>query len=252
MPATDLALSPECKVVAFVHAKGTSERVPGKNLRILGDRPLICHAIANALAAKLVDAVVIDSEDDEILRVGKEAGAIPLKRPDELASNETTGDDLAGWQADNAPSAILIAQVVPTSPFILPKSIDKAVYACSGRTETSAIGMARDKLYRWRKYGPVESTEVKIVNSQYLTPTRWETTGLYVVSRSWAASNRSRTEWGSVKQVWLNKVEAIDINTEEDFEFAEIVWRGGMQPHVRLEANYKKKVQQLREDTSPC
>lgn len=69
------------RVVAFVHAKGRSERVPSKNLRVLGDRPLFCHAIANALAAERVEHVVIDSDSDEILDIGKSYGATPLKRP---------------------------------------------------------------------------------------------------------------------------------------------------------------------------
>ena len=81
----------ELEVVAFVHAKGQSTRVPGKNMRTLGDAPMFCHAIRNALACKLIDLVVIDSENDEILETGARYGATPLKRPAELASNAATG-----------------------------------------------------------------------------------------------------------------------------------------------------------------
>src|SRR5215470_13564834 len=101
-------------VVAFVHAKGTSDRVAGKNLRLLGDRPLFCHAIANARAARRVDLVVIDSEDDEILDLGAAAGAEPLRRPVELANNRTTGDALAFWQASSYARSTYVIQVIPT------------------------------------------------------------------------------------------------------------------------------------------
>jgi len=73
-------LNTKPKVVAFVHAKGSSERVPNKNQQILGDRPLFCHAIKIALSCKDIDTVVIDSENDQILSVGQAHGAIPLKR----------------------------------------------------------------------------------------------------------------------------------------------------------------------------
>lgn len=226
MPATDLALPPKCKVVAFVHAKATSERVPGKNLRILGDRPLICHAIANALAAKLVDAVVIDSEDDEILRVGKEAGAIPLKRPAELASDETTGHNLAHWQASNAPDASVILQVVPTSPFLFPSSIDRAAYAITEQDWVSAAGCRIESQYAWAPRGGSYETDGKLPNSQEIVRTIIETTGLYAFRRNYAAIAKRRLAPLSCLPLELSRVEAIDINTEEDFEFAEIVWSG--------------------------
>ena len=89
------------EIVAFVHAKSSSDRVPEKNLRCLGDKPLFCHAILNALNSELPTKVVIDSDSDEILAIGQEYGALPLKRPVELATNQVTGDDLAYWQACN-------------------------------------------------------------------------------------------------------------------------------------------------------
>ena len=94
-------MSKKKDIIAFVHAKGVSERVRNKNIRLLGDRPLFCHAIKNASESSLVTKVVIDSDSDEILSIGKQQGAIPLKRPAELANNKTTGDDLMYWQVSN-------------------------------------------------------------------------------------------------------------------------------------------------------
>lgn len=224
MVDTDQAKLDAARVVAFVHAKGTSERLPGKNLKILGDRPLICHAIRNALEAKLVDAVVIDSDHGEILRVGEEAGAIPLSRPMELASNETTGDDLAHWQASNVPHADIIVQVVPTSPFISPRTIDQAIKLLD---IDSVIGVRREKLYLWALGTPAYAAWQKpLPNSNDLLETTWETTGLYVVRRDYAYSHRRRFNRIATRMIGLTAIEAIDINTAEDFAFAEIVWKG--------------------------
>ena len=57
-------------VIAFVHAKGKSKRVKNKNLKKLKNKPLIYYAITKALKCKLIDKVIIDSDNDKILKVG--------------------------------------------------------------------------------------------------------------------------------------------------------------------------------------
>lgn len=211
--------------VAFVHAKGHSERLPGKNLRLLGGIPLVCHAIRNALAAKEVDHVVIDSDSDEILKVGDEAGAIPLKRPDFLATNVITGDDLAYWQASSVPCAKIIVQVVPTSPFVLPMSIDVAVRIMAHHAYDGVVGVRSEALYCWGETGPEYRRNGRLPNSGELDPVVYETTGLYVFRPSIALIRRRRVP-DACAHLDLSRIEAIDINTEEDFWFAEIVWKG--------------------------
>lgn len=211
-------------VVAFVHAKGVSERLPGKNLRVLGDRPLVCHAIRNALAAASVDLVVIDSDSDEILRVGEEAGAVPQKRPPGLATNKTTGDDLARWQALCYPDASVFVQVVPTCPFTGKRSIDLAIAAvCT--TRSSAVGIRRLVQYEWHEEKPLYREDGRILNSQDLPRTVVETTGLYAFRREVAEGGR-RTRTSDCAFIGQLLIEAINIDTEEDWQLAELVWKG--------------------------
>lgn len=217
------------KVVAFVHAKGHSERLPGKNMADLGGQPLFTHAIQNALAAEKVDRVVIDSDDDEILRIGAEYGAEPLKRPLELASNETTGDDLILWQAKHAMQAEIVVQVVPTCPFTKPESIDRAIKSILTGVSPyrSATGIRTECLYLWDVYGPIYfSDDHKIPNSQDMKPCTWETTGLYAVTVMQAIAEKRRTAYEHGFGIKLSPIEAIDINTQEDLDFARIVWKG--------------------------
>ena len=114
------------KTIAVIHAKGESERLPNKNLRELGGFPLILHTITTAQET-IADTVVVDSDSDEILRIGLIAGAKILKRPPYLANNTITGDDLAYWQAQSLPEYDIIVQVVPTSPFTKPETINKCI-----------------------------------------------------------------------------------------------------------------------------
>ncbi len=215
------------RVVAFVHAKGTSTRVPGKNLRMLGDRPLFCHAIAIARAARRVDEVVVDSDSDEILTVGALHGARPLRRPAELASNAATGDDLAYWQARNAPGAEIVLQVVPTAPFLRPESVDRAVDLLRERGVDSVAGCRRAPLYLWRDGRPAyHRADGSIPNSFELEPLTWETTGLYANRAAAVLRLRRRLNPESCLPLPLAPIEAVDIDTPEDFALAEALWRG--------------------------
>ena len=222
----DWAPTQQCDVVAFVHAKGISERLPGKNLPVLGDRPLVCHAIEAARQSVLVDQVVIDSDDDEILAAGLTAGALPLRRPLRLASNETTGDELAYWQACAVPDARVIVQVVPTSPFLLPESITAACELVLSGTAESATGIRTTPRYTWEDGRPTYYKAGRIPNSQDMPQIVAETTGMYAVCQDYAFRHARRLNPDSCCLVSLSAVEAVNVDTEEDFQLAEWIWRG--------------------------
>jgi N-acylneuraminate cytidylyltransferase len=222
-------------VVAFVHAKGRSQRVPGKNLRVLGDRPLFCHAIAIARASRRVDEVVVDSDCDEILAIGAEHGARPLRRPAALASNAATGDDLAYWQATHAGGAEIVIQVVPTAPFLRPESVDRAVDLIRERGVDSVVGCRSAPLYLWRDGRPAyHRADGAIPNSFELEPLLWETTGLYANRTEAVLRLRRRVNPERCAPILLTAVEAVDIDTPEDFELAEALWRGRRGSHDAL------------------
>lgn len=73
------------KMPCVVTARGGSKSIPRKNLKILDGKPLVLHSIDFAIKSEVFDEVYISSEDDEILEVCKKRGAIPIKRPEELA-----------------------------------------------------------------------------------------------------------------------------------------------------------------------
>lgn len=213
-------------VVAFVHAKGRSERVPGKNKRRFGDRPLFLHAVEHALCADAIDEVVIDSDDPEILERGAAAGATPLLRPAALATNETTGDDLATWQASSRPRADWVVQVIPTAPFIGPETLSRAIAELRASGRDSLAGVFSEPLYAWNEKGPCYYRDGRIPNSSELAPTVFETTGLYANRCRFVREARRRLNPESCLLFELSRIESVDINSEEDFSFAEALWRG--------------------------
>ena len=79
------------KTICFIGARGGSKGVPRKNIRLLGNKPLIAHTIEKSLDSKLFDHVIVSTEDTEIARISKKYGAeVPFMRPKNLAK-DTTG-----------------------------------------------------------------------------------------------------------------------------------------------------------------
>lgn len=74
--------------VAFIPARHGSKRVPGKNVRRLGDHPVIAYTIAPALASGVFESVIVSTDSEEIAAVARHYGAdVPFLRPAALASD---------------------------------------------------------------------------------------------------------------------------------------------------------------------
>jgi len=76
-------------VIGITLARGGSKSVPKKNIRPILGKPLICYTIEEALKSEMLSEYIVSSDDDEILSISEQAGAHTVKRPDELAKDNT-------------------------------------------------------------------------------------------------------------------------------------------------------------------
>lgn len=115
-------------VIAVVPARRGSQGLPLKNLRLLNGEPLIVHSIRAALGAKLVDTVVVSTEDDEIASVAAAAGAAVIRRPAELATNTAQNNGVVRHVLESRNLADRIVVLLqPTSPLRIAGDIDACV-----------------------------------------------------------------------------------------------------------------------------
>ncbi len=83
------------KPICFIPARGGSKGVPNKNIRTLGDKPLIAHTIEIALESNIFDHVIVSTDDQKIAEISRNFGAeTPFIRPKELATDSATTDDV--------------------------------------------------------------------------------------------------------------------------------------------------------------
>ncbi|MFB6129201.1 MAG: cytidylyltransferase domain-containing protein [Salinigranum sp.] len=119
-------------VFAVVPARGGSTRIPGKNLKSIGGKPLIAHTIEQAAAAETIDRAVVSTDDDRIRAVAEDHGGdVPFARPAELATDEATSPPVVEHALEwieargESPSIVVMLQV--TSPLRTAADIDEAV-----------------------------------------------------------------------------------------------------------------------------
>jgi CMP-N-acetylneuraminic acid synthetase len=77
------------RVLVIIPARGGSKGVPQKNIKLLGGKPLIAHAIACALGSKKATKVVVSTDDDAIASVANQYPIEVVKRPSELAEDDS-------------------------------------------------------------------------------------------------------------------------------------------------------------------
>ena len=214
------------KVYAFVPAKGTSERVENKNMRFLDGERLYIKALKTLLKCKEIDEVYLDTESEYMYSLADYLPIKFMKRNPELANNKTDGHQMFMNEIHSYPDADIYVQLLCTSPFIKPETIDKALQEIKNNSEyDSAILMKKDKFYFWKDNKPTYDIN-HIPNSKDLPETVIESMGLYIHKKE-SALKLNRRYGVNPLLIYGDLEELIDVNTPEDLKFAEIYAKKG-------------------------
>ncbi len=135
------------KTLAIVPARAGSKRLPGKNLRPLHGKPLICWTLEAALQAQRIDRVIVSTDSEEIAEVSRKSGAdVPFMRPPELAEDTTTTQDVIehaiGILAARGEHYDRIMLLQPTSPLRTAKHIEEALDLFERKRALSVISVS--------------------------------------------------------------------------------------------------------------
>lgn len=226
------------KTIAFLPAKGSSDRIGNKNVRLLDGKPLFLHSIDKLLACDFIDEVYLDTESEDIAAMVADRGCKVLMRDPALASNATDGNRLFMNQVHQVEADIYI-QSLCTSPFIEPSTLRKGVEELSrpDSPHDSAVLVRKDRLYTWKDGRPTYDI-ANIPNSFTLDETIIETMGLYMVKRD-AALQLERRIGNHPFLLDASPLEAIDVNWPEDFALAELIEAGRRERDRALLNNLK-------------
>jgi CMP-N-acetylneuraminic acid synthetase len=120
----------EAVVLGIITARGGSKGVPGKNIKPLAGKPLLAWTIEAALQSRLLDRVIVSTDDEEIALVSRRWGApVPFMRPSELAQDASPhilailhALDWLEQEEGYLPTAVCLLQ--PSSPLRKSEDID--------------------------------------------------------------------------------------------------------------------------------
>lgn len=142
--------------IAIIPARGGSKGIPGKNLRVVGDAPLIAHAIRTAQRATNIARVIVTTDSAAIARVAKNEGADVVKRPASISGDTASSESallhvLKRLAAKNEPLPEITVFLQCTSPLTLPQDVDAVVSALRTEKADSAFTATAFHGFVWKR-----------------------------------------------------------------------------------------------------
>lgn len=210
--------------VAMIPARLGSKRIPKKNIRYMGDKPLIQYPIDLALASKRFESVWINTESEELGRCIEKLGAGFHKRPAELAGDTATNRDFT-YEFMQKHMCDYVIMINPTSPLIRLETLSRFIeYVESNDFDTvlSVIAAKEETFYQGK---PLNFSLTEKINSQLLEPTEAICWALTAWKRETFMTLQEKginpVFGGKVGRFQIPKDESCDLDTPEDWNIAE-------------------------------
>ena len=137
--------------IALIPARGGSVGVPFKNIRKVGDIPLIAWTIRAALESGVFTHVYVSSDSDQILKISEEYGAIPCLRSAEASSSSATTESvIMEFLTKNLVQFDILCLIQATSPFTTGDDLKDAYSILKNSDANSLLSVVRSHKFIWR------------------------------------------------------------------------------------------------------
>lgn len=217
-------------ILCVIPVRGGSKGIPGKNARLVAGKPLVAWTIEQAIGATSGLDVIVSTDDEQLARIAREAGAeVPFLRPAELAQDTTPTEPVIEHaiafrrEQGRRPDAVLLLQA--TSPLRLRGTIDRAVQQLRDTGVDTLVGVVPETPFLWRLGDPARA-EYEVAarpRRQELRPEQfvYRETGSLYLTRTEIYEREHNRIGGRVGLFVMDPVEAADIDTELDLVAAE-------------------------------
>lgn len=211
------------KIVAIVPMRHNSERVPGKNYRLLEGKPLYHHVIETLLSVPEIDQVVIDTDSPIIIEDAARSfpGITVLLRPDDLRSGDTSMNDVLASTISQV-DADLYLQTHSTNPFLSAATVSAALHEfvdCDASVD-SIFSVSRIQARLWNAdMTPLNHNPSVLQRTQDLVPVFLENSSFYIFKPETLKEHNNRIG-PKARMFEVPALEAIDIDEEHDFMLA--------------------------------
>lgn len=216
------------KVIALLPMKGHSERVPNKNIRPFAGKPLFYHIAEVLQASSLIDVIAINTDSDTIAKdaTSNFSKVKIIERPESIRGdfvpmNDIIAYDLSVLEGDH------FLQTHSTNPLLTLETLNRAIneYFSLGPEYDSLFSVTRlqTRLY-WEDGNPVNHNPQELLRTQDLPPLFEENSNFYLFSKDSFHKAGNKRIGLKPKMFEMESLEAMDIDTEENFILAEAVY----------------------------
>ena len=211
------------KVTAVVAVRKGSQRVPNKNIKPFGDTTLLDLKLQTLLKVSNIDEIIVNSDCDEMIEIGKSYGVKTKKREEYFASSEASNSEFHGHIGKTTDTDYIFLAPV-CSPFISSEKHEEVITQfmnsdCDSLTSTSLV-----KGHLWLDGKPINYDLNNVPNSQDLPDIEMINYGITIVDKN-IMKNKSRVIGDKPNFIILNEYEGVDINTPFEFQTAEIIYK---------------------------
>jgi CMP-N-acetylneuraminic acid synthetase len=214
------------KIAALVPMRHHSQRVPGKNYRMIAGKPLYAHIIETLLQVPELSTIIVDTDSDVILEgLQKNYPSVTcLRRPEQLRAddipmNEILIHDTSEIQAD------FYLQTHSTNPLLKAETISRGINELLDHYPAydSLFGVTRRQVRLWDQLGrPINHNPAVLLQTQNLPPVFEENSCMYIFTRSHLTARRNRL--GERPMMFeIDPQEAFDVDNEVDFSITEMM-----------------------------
>ena len=218
------------KILALIPARGGSKGIPNKNIISVGGKPLMVWSIDAALQSKAITKTIVSSDSDVILDVAKQYGAVALKRPMDLASDEAGSEGLivhaleSEKEQGNVYDYVMLLQ--PTSPLRGTKEIDEALALLQNSEAKALISVSTPehtpyKAFKLNSSGYLEGlidNKTPFMRRQDLPQTFMPNGAIYIIETTLFLETGSLfCEEGTIAYE-MSEEKSLDIDTLDDVE----------------------------------
>ena len=238
-------MNQKLKVICFIFARGGSKGVPGKNIKLLGGRPLIAYSINLAKKSSKISEIIISTDDPQIAAIGVSEGAeVPFFRPANLSSDDASEweawQHAIDWYQKNRGHFDFFISLPTTSPFRNLSDIESCLSLIINDSSADIVitvtESKRSPYFNMVKKENNNFVRIVIPRDKYIirrqdVPETFDITTVAYVARPDFILNSKGIFDGNVRAVKIPAERAIDIDSLFDFEIAEALIKNKIESH---------------------
>ena len=222
--------------IVIIPARIGSKGLPKKNIKILGDKPLLIHTVNEARKIISDSLIYVSTDSTEIKSIVESSGLkVPILRPKKYATDKSSARDVILHILDFCnnkrniyPETVVYLQ--PTSPFRKSKHITQALKLYKSDYDM-VVSVKKSKsnpyfnLYEQDREGFLKKSKNSKYTRRQDSPKVWEFNGAIYIINVKSIIKNPLNKFEKIMKYEMDDLSSIDIDDELDFKFANLIYK---------------------------